>query len=149
VYTNPGTAGVVTQLPFMTAIDPTSGNVSTGANAAAAYYNLSGVNQTVSPSDNTKALTDAIASLAFSLNYTLVDATSVNPTVWIQTSKVSLGAEGLNQTVADVASFLNVYGLGIVANTIYEWMDSSGLNVGIIKTRGSTITELYYITITP
>jgi hypothetical protein len=148
VYTNPGTAGVVTQLPFMTAVDPTSGNVSTGDSAAAAYYNLSGVNQTVSPSNNTKALTDAIASLASSLNYTVVDATSVNPTVWIQTSKVSLGAEGLNQTVADVASFLNSYGPGSVANTIYEWTDSSGLNVGVIKTRGSPVTELYYITIT-
>jgi hypothetical protein len=82
------------------------------------------------------------------LNYTVVDATSVNPTVWIQTSKVSLGAEGLNQTVADVASFLNNYGPGSVANTIYEWTNSSGLNVGVIKTRGSTVTELYYITIT-
>jgi hypothetical protein len=149
VYTNPGTAGVVTQLPFMTAIDPTTANVSTGANAAAAYYSLSGVSQTVSPSNNTKAIINAIASLASSLNYTVIDATSVNPTVWIQTSKVLLGAAGLNQTVADVASFLSIYGSGSVANTIYEWMDSSGLNVGVIKTRGSTITELYYITITP
>jgi hypothetical protein len=149
VYTNPGTAGVVTQLPIMTAIDPTTGNVSTGANAAQAYYNLIGVNQTVPPSNNTKALINEIASLASSMNYTIVDATSVNPTVWIQTSKVSLGATGLNQTVNDVASFLGAYGSGSIANTIYEWMDSSGLNVGVIKTRGSTITELYYITITP
>jgi hypothetical protein len=148
VYTNPGTAGVVTQLPFMTAIDPTTGNVSTGANAAAAYYNLIGVNQTVTPSNSTKALISDIASLASSMNYTIVDATSVNPTVWIQTSKVSLSATGLNQTVADVASFLSAYGPGSVANTVYEWMDSSGVNIGVIKTRGSTITELYYITIT-
>jgi hypothetical protein len=55
----------------------------------------------------------------------------------------------LNQTVADVASFLSIYGSGSVANTIYEWMGSSGLNVGVIKTRGSMITELYYITIAP
>jgi hypothetical protein len=149
VYTNPGTAGVVTQLPFMTAIDPTTGNVSTGANAAAAYYDLRGVNQTVPPSNNSKELTNAIASLASSLNYTVVDATAVNPTVWIQTSHVSLGAAGLNQTVADVESFLSSYGSGSVADTIYEWTDSSGLNVGVIKTRGSTVTELYYITIAP
>jgi hypothetical protein len=148
VYTNPGTAGVVTQLPFMTAIDPTNANVSLGADAASAYYNLIGVNRTVAPSNNTKALINSIASLASSLNYTVVDATSVNPTVWIQASKVSLGTAGLNQTVNNVASFLSVYGSGSVANTIYEWMDSSGLNVGVIKTRGSTITELYYITIT-
>jgi uncharacterized membrane protein (UPF0182 family) len=149
VYTNPGTSGVVTQLPFMTATDPTTGNVSTGADAAAAYYNLIGSNQTVSPSNNTKALISSIASLAASMNYTVVDATSVNPTVWIQTSTISLGATGLNQTVADVASFLHQYGPGSVANTMYQWMDSTGVNVGVIKTRGTTITELHYITITP
>jgi len=148
VYTNPGTAGVVTQLPFMTAIDPTTGNVSTGANAAQAYYNLIGVNQTVTPSNSTKALISDIASLAASMNYTLVDVTSVNPTVWIQTSTVSLGAAGLNQTVAAVASFLSTYGPGSVASTVYEWMDSSGINVGVIKTSGGSVTELYYLTIT-
>jgi hypothetical protein len=147
VYTNPGTAGVVTQLPFMTAIDPTTGNVSVGANAAAAYYNLIGVNQTA-PGNNTQALISDIASLASSMNYTVVDATSVNPTVWIQTGTVSLSAAGLNQTVVDVASFLGKYGPGSVANTVYEWMDNSGINVGVIKTRGGTVTELYYITIT-
>jgi hypothetical protein len=149
VYTNPGTAGVVTQLPFMTAIDPTTGNVSAGADAAAAYHNLIGVNQTVTPSNSTKALISDIESLASSMNYTVVDATSVNPTVWIQTSTVSLSATGLNQTVADVASFLSTSGPGSVANTVYEWTYNSSINVGIIKTRGSTITELYYITITP
>jgi len=148
VYTNPGTAGVVTQLPFMTATDPTTGNVSVGADAAAAYYNLIGVNQTVTPSNSTKALISDIASLAASMNYTVVDATSVSPTVWIQTSQVSLGAAGLNQTVADVSSFLSTYGPGSVADTVYEWMDTSGLNVGVIKTRGGTVTELYYVTIT-
>jgi hypothetical protein len=148
VYTNPGASGVVTQLPFMTAIDPTTGNVSTGTDAAAAYYNLIGSTQSGAPNNNTNALINAIASLASSSNYTIVDATSVNPTVWIQTSEVSLGAAGLNQTVSDVASFLNTYGSGSVANTIYEWTDSLNLNVGIIKIRGHTIIELYYITIT-
>jgi uncharacterized membrane protein (UPF0182 family) len=150
VYTNPGTSGVVTQLPFMTAIDPTSGNVGAGANAAAAYYNLIGTNQTVTPpSNNTDALVSDIAALAASMNYTIVDATSVNPTVWIQTSTVSLGATGLNQTVADVSSFLTTYGPGSVANTMYQWTTSTGINLGVIKTRGTTITELYYLTITP
>ena len=149
VYTNPGTSGVVTQLPFMTATDPTTGNVSTGADAAAAYYNLIGASPTVTPSNDTKALISDIASLAASMNYTVVDATSVNPTVWIQTSTVSLSATGLNQTAAAVANFLNTYGTGSVANTIYQWMDTSGVNVGVIKTRGTTITELYYLTITP
>jgi uncharacterized membrane protein (UPF0182 family) len=149
VYTNPGSAGVVTQLPFMTAIDPTTGNVSLGTDAAAAYYNLIGINQTPTTSNNTNALINEIASRASSMNYTIVNATSVNPTVWIQTSTISLSATGLNQTVEDIVSFLNTYGSGSVANTVYEWMDSSGINVGVIKIRGSTIIELYYITITP
>jgi uncharacterized membrane protein (UPF0182 family) len=40
VYTNPGLSGVVTQLPFMTAVNPISDLVAVGANATAAYRNL-------------------------------------------------------------------------------------------------------------
>jgi hypothetical protein len=149
VYTNPGTSGVVTQLPFMTAIDPTTGNVGLGADAAVAYYNLIGLNQTVTQGNNTKFLISEIGSLAKSMNYTIVNAVSVNPTVWIQTGNVSLSATGINQTIKEVSNFLSKYGSGSIANTVYEWPDGSGnLNVGVIKIRGSTITELYYIMIT-
>jgi len=149
VYTNPGTAGVVTQLPFMTAVDPTTGDVGLGSNAAAAYYNLVGANQTVPPANNTKILVEEISSLASSMNYTIVDVTSVNPTIWIQTGTVSFSGTGINQTVAEVANFLSTYGPGSIANTVYEWMDSSGnLNIGVIKIRGAQIIELYYLTVT-
>ncbi len=40
VYTNPGSSGVVTQLPFMTAVNPITDQVAVGANATAAYKNL-------------------------------------------------------------------------------------------------------------
>ncbi|HEV2389167.1 MAG TPA: UPF0182 family protein, partial [Nitrososphaerales archaeon] len=40
VYTNPGTSGVVTQLPFMTAVSPLTDSVGIGTNATAAYDNL-------------------------------------------------------------------------------------------------------------
>ncbi len=150
VYTNPGTEGVVTQLPFMTAIDPTTGNVGLGSNAAAAYYNLIGANQTVPPANDTKTLIKEISSLASSMNYTIVDVTSVNPTIWIQTGNISLSGTGINQTVAEVANFLSTYGPGSIANTVYEWMDNSGnLNIGVIKILGDRIIELYYVTITP
>jgi hypothetical protein len=148
VYTNPGTAGVVTQLPFMTATDPTTGNVGLGADAAAAYYNLMGLNQSGTAGNNTNALIAEIDSVVSSMNYTLVNATTLNPTVWIQTSSVSLGAAGLNQTVVDVTDFLESYGPGSAAHTVYVWMDSSGINVGVIKVSGSSVIELYYITIT-
>ena len=37
VYTNPGSSGVVTQLPFMTAVSPLTDLVGVGPNATAAY----------------------------------------------------------------------------------------------------------------
>jgi hypothetical protein len=40
VYTNPGASGVVTQLPFMTAVNPTSDLVAVGATAKTAYQSL-------------------------------------------------------------------------------------------------------------
>ena len=148
VYTNPGTAGVVTQLPFMTATDPTTGKVGLGVDATAAYYNLMGVNQSETTGNNTDALIGEIDSAVSSMNYTLVNATTVNPTVWVQTNSVSLSATSLNQTVLDVVDFLGSYGPESVENTVYVWMDNSGINVGVLKVSGGTIIELYYITIT-
>src|SRR5208283_3148557 len=37
VYTNPGSSGVVTQLPFMTAVNPNSGIVGVGTDATSAF----------------------------------------------------------------------------------------------------------------
>ena len=66
VYTNPGTSGVVTQLPFMTAVNPSTSIVGVGLNAAAAFYSLGVSNQT-RPTIPTKLelikdVTDLIAS---------------------------------------------------------------------------------------
>ena len=46
VYTNPGTSGVVTQLPFMTAVNPSSGAVGVGLSAVAAFESLGAGNST-------------------------------------------------------------------------------------------------------
>lgn len=149
VYTNPGTAGVVTQLPFMTAVDPTTGNVGVGSAAVAAYLNLVGGHEIVTPTNETEFLINGISSLASSMNYTLVNVTSVNPTVWIRTGTVSISKTGVNQTLVEIAGFLRTYGPGSVAHAVYEWTDASGnLNVGVIQARGEMIIELYYISIT-
>ncbi|MFX1475865.1 MAG: hypothetical protein ACFFCO_10380, partial [Promethearchaeota archaeon] len=149
VYTNPGTAGVVTQLPFMTDIDPTTGNVGVGTNAADAYYNLIGGGQPIQPGNNTQLLIEDIFSLAASMNYTVVNATSVNPNVWIQTDKISLGAAGMNDTLERVGSFMHTYGSQSIANTLFMWSDSSGnLNLGAMKFLDSKVIELYFITVT-
>jgi hypothetical protein len=149
VYTNPGTAGVVTQLPFMTAVDPTTGNVGIGSDTVTAYYNLVGGVEIVTPTNETEILMRGISSLASSMNYTLVNVTSVNPTVWIRTGTVSISEAGVNETLVEIAGFLRTYGPGSVADTVYEWTDASGnLNVGVIQVRGEKIIELYYIAIT-
>jgi hypothetical protein len=150
IYTNPGTSGVVTQLPFMTAIDPTTGNVGVGANAANAYYNLIGGTQPVQPSNVTQAFLEGVFSLASSMNYQVVNATSVNPSVLIQTGKVSLSTTGLNSTLQQVANFMHTYGPETIANTLYVWTDNSGdINLGATKVLDTTVIELYYITVTP
>jgi hypothetical protein len=149
VYTNPGTAGVVTQLPFMTAIDPATGNVGVGASASDAYHTLIGGGQPIQPGNTTQVLVEDIFSLASSMHYLVVNVTSVNPNVLIQTDKISLGTAGMNTTLEHVASFMHTYGPQAIANTLYMWSDSSGdLNLGAMKALDSQVIELYYITIT-
>jgi len=150
VYTNPGTSGVVTQLPFMTAVNPSTGKVGVGPNAAAAYESLGVSNSTTVAAPTMAAVAHQIDSLIASNGYSLVNATSVNPTVWVNVGSVSLSSAGTNQTVAQVANLLKTYGQGIVGNAVYAWTDSSGnLNFGVIKAPATGVTELFYVTIKP
>jgi len=143
VYTNPGTSGVVTQLPFMTAVNPSTGKVGVGPNAAVAFQSLGVANFT-----NGNAVVHQIDALIASKGYSLVNATSVNPTVWVNVATVSLNAAGANQTVAQVASLLQTYGPGSVGNAVYAWTDNSGnLNFGVLKVPAAGVTELFYVTI--
>jgi hypothetical protein len=148
VYTNPGTSGVVTQLPFITAVDPTTGNVSLGSDAPLAYNNLVKP-LTPPPVTDIHMLLSGIDSLTVLKGYSLLNVTSVNPTVWIRTGTISFGAAGLNATLAQVDSFLNAYGLGSLGSNVYVWTDNSGdLNVGVIRSGGSGVAQLYYLIIT-
>ena len=148
VYTNPGTSGVVTQLPFMTAVNPSTGTVGVGPNAVAAFQNLGVINSTTVPVPTTQSVIHQIDSLITSEGYTLVNATSVNPTVWVNVGSVSLSAVGANKTVAAVASLLQNYGPGSAGNTVYAWTGSSGsLNFGVLRVQTAGVTELFYVTI--
>ena len=150
VYTNPGTSGVVTQLPFMTAVNPSTGIVGVGPDATAAFRELGTTNSTAVSTSNMETVTHQIDSLVTSKGYNLVNATSVNPTVWVSEGSVSLSASGSDKTVALVAGFLQSYGPGSVGNTVYAWTDSSGnLNFGVLKVPAAGITELFYVTIKP
>ena len=155
VYTNPGTAGVVTQLPFITAVNPTTAKVAIGSDAAIAFSNLN-TNSTTTTTTSTNAtetrsaLVKQISGLIASQGYTLVNVTSVNPTIWVNVGTVSFSTVGEDQTVALVSTFLAKYGSGSVGMTVYEWADSSGnLNLGVLKVPSSGVTELYYVTIEP
>ena len=91
-----------------------------------------------------------IDSLVASKGYSLVNATSINPTVWINEGNVSLSSAGAAKTVAAVASLLQNYGPGSGGNTVYAWRDASGnLNFGVIIVPTPGVSELYYVTIRP
>ena len=150
VYTNPGISGVVTQLPFMTAVSPSTGAVGVGNDAAAAFSNLGTGTPSGGGTQTRQAVVQRIDSLIGAAGYQLANVTSVTPTVWDNLGTVSLGSAGGNQTVALVVSLLNVHGPGSVAKTVYAWTDSTGnLNFGVLQTPSLGITELYYVTIEP
>ncbi len=149
VYTNPGTSGVVTQLAFMTAVNPNTGNVSVGVTAPAAFANLGLTNVTVTSTVTKGQVIHDIAQLVQSQGYTLVNVTSVNPTVWINEGTISLSNSGANATIAKVHDLINTYGPDSVGKTVYEWTDSAGnSNFGVIQVPAQGVTELYYVTIT-
>ena len=147
VYTNPGSSGVVTQLPFMTAVNPSTGAVGIGSDATTAFNSL-GISNVTVPTLTFDAVVRQIDSLVTSRGYALVNATSVNPTVWVNVGSISLGAAGANRTVATVAALLQNYGPGSAGNTVYTWVDSTGsLNYGVIRVPTPGVGELYYVTI--
>jgi hypothetical protein len=149
VYTNPGTSGVVTQLPFITAINPTTGNVSLGSNAGTAYYNLAGIVTAPPVSDIHVFLSDVVL-LATSENYSFVNATTVNPTVWINQGVLSFSGLGLNATLSQVSNFLTTYGPGSIGIAVYIWEDSSqNYYIGVFRSGGLGVAQLLYLTITP
>jgi uncharacterized membrane protein (UPF0182 family) len=150
VYTNPGSSGVVTQLPFMTAVNPSNGIVGVGTDAVAAFGSLGTGNSTTSATPGREALVRQIDALIASKGYSLVNATSVNPTVYVNVASASLGSEGANQTTGKIASLLQTYGPRSVANTVFAWTDSSGnLNFGVISVPAQGVTYMYYVTIKP
>ena len=142
IYTNPGVSGVVTQLPFMTAVDPYSANVSIGQNAAGAYYNLIG--KVSKPREKVIHLKE-IVKLIEGKGYKLINATAMNPTVWIMVDRFMLSSENLNSTMNKLIGFLNVYGPGSLGNTAYIWRENStSLDIGFLHNNHGAI-ELYYI----
>jgi uncharacterized membrane protein (UPF0182 family) len=176
VYTNPGISGVVTQLPFMTAVSPLTDLVGVGPNARAAFTNLLAVeagtassgnggggipggnttttttSSTTSSSSgiglsNTTALLTGIEKLAVSSSLSIVNATTVSPNVWINTGTVSLGTSGVSGALSKVSGLIQDYGSQSAGGSLYVWMDSTGaLNVGIFQLKGG-VTDLYYVTI--
>ncbi len=150
VYTNPGSSGVVTQLPFMTAVNPSSASVGVGPNAVAAFENLGLGNSTTGVTPSRNALVHKIDAMVISQGYSLVNATSVNPTVYVNVGSVSLSAAGENDTAAQVASLVQTYGPGSVDHAVYAWTDSSGnLNFGLLSVPTQGVTYLYYVTVKP
>ena len=150
IYTNPGSSGVVTQLPFMTAVDPSTGKVAVGSDATAAFDNLGVGTSTIVTAPTRDAVVKQVASLIGSMGYSLVNATSVNPTIWVNVGTVSLSGSGATGTESQVADLLRVYGPGSVTGTVYSWTDSAGnLDYGVLRVPAPGVTEMFYVTIGP
>ncbi len=147
VYTNPGTQGVVTQLAFMTAIDPTSGSVGAGVDAVAAYDDLFSL---APPTSNTTtALIQGVYKAIVASGLRIVNATSVNPNVFINVGSSSLSSNGLDNSLNVVSAFLQKYKDLAVDGTVFIWSTPSIINVGVFASGGQGLTELYYISIAP
>ena len=148
VYTNPGTSGVVTQLPFMTAVNPSTGGVGVGVNAIAAFDNLGAGNSTTGETTTIEMLVHQIDATIVTRGYSLVNATSVSPTVYFNLATLSLSSAGANQTISAVVGLLQAHGSQAVGNTVYAWKDSSGdFNYGVLVVPSQGVTYLYYVTI--
>ena len=149
VYINPGATGVVTQLPFMTAVNPSTAAVGVGINATAAFKAL-GESSPATTTISRAALVHQIDALVASDGYSLVNATSVNPTVYVNVGSVSLSGAGATETMAHVASLLQTYGPQSVDHAVYTWVDSSGnVNFGLLSVPAQGVTYLRYVTIEP
>lgn len=178
VYTNPGISGVVTQLPFMTAVSPLTDMVGVGPNATAAYKNLlateagtattssgngiPGVTTTTTTSSSststtssssigassTQALLAGIEKLAASSNLGIVNATTVSPNVFINTATVSLAKVGVSGALSQVSTLIQTYGPGSAGGSLYVWTDNHGALNVGIFQLKGGVTDLYYVTIT-
>jgi hypothetical protein len=175
-YLNPGTAGVVTRLAFMTAVSPLTDLVGEGSNATAAYDNLlavekgaatsnpgngiPGINSTTVTSSTyssstsqlgnstSQELLSGIAKLASSANLSVVNANTVSSNVFINTATVSITKSGVNGALSQVGNLIQQYGPGSAGASLYVWTGSSGvLNVGVFQLKGG-VTDLYYVSIT-
>jgi hypothetical protein len=136
----------------MTAINPSSGAVGVGPNAAAAFGDLGTSSSTTSAPASRDAVVKQIDAMVVSDGYMLINATSVSPTVYVNVGSVSLSAAGANATIAQIASLLQTYGPGSVVSanarhTVYAWTDSSGINFGLLSIPVPGVTYLYYVTI--
>jgi hypothetical protein len=147
VYTNPGTEGVVTQLPFMTAISPSTGSVGLGSDASASYYNLVKEGPTTTPSVDRERMIEEIRSEASSRNLKFVNATAINPTVWIKLDQLSLSSLGVNDTVAKLFTTLDPSIAKSIDDTLYMWNTTSVyLNFGVLEEENG-IVRVYYVSV--
>lgn len=127
VYTNPGTSGVVTQLPFMTAISPTTDLVGIGPNATAAYQNLL-ANEAGSPGSSSgngvPGVSNSTTTSSTTSSTTTSSSTEINSSI---SSQLLSGIAGLAQS-----SGLTVVSATTVSSNVFiDTATVSLANVGV------------------
>jgi len=112
VYTNPGSSGVVTQLPFMTAVSPETDLVGVGPNATAAYRNLLAVEAGTS---STSSGTGSSSSTGTTT--TTTSSTSTSSTVTLSTSVAGLSSSDEAALVSGISKLAATASLSVVNAT--------------------------------
>ena len=118
VYTNPGTSGVVTQLPFMTAVSPLTDLVGVGTTATAAYNNLlateAGTATTSSGAGGTGGTTTTTST---STSSTSTSTAAVSTSTGIGTSNTQALLAGISKLAA--SSSLSIVNATTVSPNVF------------------------------
>jgi hypothetical protein len=146
IVTQEATA-VITKMAFIVVIDALTGaKVSTGSDAAQAYYSLAGTKPPVVTGYETRL--QNIRTFLETKKLQLINVTRVTANAEIEVSKATyLDETQWQQTARSIDSFLKEYMSKTGAIEIYAWsQDSNSMSFGVLLLQ-SGIVRLYYMTI--
>jgi hypothetical protein len=137
---------VITKMAFVTAVDATTGaKVAVGADAARAYYAISGgAPVRLGSADRERKLNTAFTSKG----YSLINPTKINANVEIRIANITYTDETQWASVAaTVNDFISSYCQKYNTMEVYQWTTpNGGLDFGVLVSTGGVV-KLYYIEI--
>jgi len=134
---------VITKMAFIGVIDAETGTqVAVGADAAQAYYALTGA----AVKTGAEERLNRILNLFTERGVKVVKPTKISGDVWIRVDNVTyLTEEDWEETENVIDSFIQQYVQGF--GEVYQWIDEEGeVNIGVLVSEKG-IVKLYYISI--